>query len=206
MVFGYWEKMTEIQERDFLGWNFGLNTMDITIAIIGGVITTLYSSYTPLHLIESALLSGGVAGWAAFYVIEGVYYVVYIATGYLRKKAGVLVLASVTGAVLQFLSTGGGAEGYSLIIMLLVGGLGSGLWLAYAKWNKNFVTAWVAGAIYFATVEVVYNTFTAGWNIGIPLLVGIFIVGSIFNGILAGVVGQKLAEAVVKAGITEVEY
>ena len=184
-------------------WNFKLNTMDITIAVIVGVITAVYTTYIPLYLLETFFLSLGVYGWMAFYLYEGIYFVLFTTAGWLRKKAGVIMLAGVVTGFIDYLL--GIPEGPLLMVMLFAGGLVTGLFLHYVNWRRNFLTAWVAGGLFFLAEETLFFFGTGFWPETAIEVIGVYIIGFITNGIITGYISRLIADALTRAGIAEVE-
>ena len=186
-----------------LSWNLKLDTMDVTIAVIVGVITAVYTTYVPLYLLETFFLSMGVYGWMAFYLYEGIYFVLFTTAGWLRKKAGVMMLAGVVTGFIDYLL--GVPEGPLLMVMLFAGGLVAGLFLHFVNWRRNFLTAWVAGGLFFLAEETLFFFGTGFWPENAIELIGVYIIGFITNGIITGYVSRLIADALTRAGIAEVE-
>ena len=188
--------------KSFLSWNFTLDTMDITVAVIIGVITAVYTTYVPLYLLETFFLSMGVYGWMAFYLYEGIYFVLFTTAGWLRKKAGVMMLAGVVTGFIDYLL--GVPEGPLLMLMLFSGGLVAGIFLHFVNWKKDFLTTWIAGGLFFLAEETLFFFGTGWWPESTIEIIGVYVIGFITNGIITGYVSRLLATALTKAGITEV--
>lgn len=80
-----------------------LDTMDIVVATILGLIEAAIEIIGALGFLERTVWLGGAAGFAFYAFYNGTTWILYFAGAYLRKRAGVIVLAAaITGLVRWF--------------------------------------------------------------------------------------------------------
>jgi hypothetical protein len=182
--------------------NFKLNTMDIAVAVILGVINAAYVIAGAFGYIEKVVMAAGVAGYLVFYFYEGLMWPPMFVSGFLRKKMGVMILVGfLFGAIRWAL---GDPDGPLLTVMYTAGTLGSSVWLYFRNWKGSIVNWFMAGVIQFWIVDALIWFPYYGFPGGIEVFVPSVIVGTIFAGIWAGILGLWIGKALRGTGVIEI--
>jgi len=182
-----------------------LNTMDIVVAVLLGVIEAAIEIVGALGFLERTVWAAGGAGFAIYAFYNGTTWILFFAGAYLRKRAGVIVLAAfVTHVVRWFM---GDPDGPILIWYALFPSiLGALLAFALLRWrggNMLFaITCGLTAALNQVALFVILGGFSQAegptWGI---LSVAIGFLG----GLLWGVVARYLGKALEKAGVPSVD-
>jgi hypothetical protein len=185
---------------------FKLDTMDIAVGIIMGVLCTAVPYY--FGFLDKFLWAFGPFGMFANYVALWSWFGFPALTGgWLRRKLGVVYLAYVVGYGGRWLL--GDPDGILLIILALMFSVFFTFgFLISGRWRENYVW-WLFYAGWVGVADAIAGIFFYG---GITLWAGIGIdpwlffviynaIGFIVWGILTGVLGKAVGQALVKAGI-----
>ncbi len=193
------------RDRGRFNWreDVRLNTMDIVVAVMLGIIEAAIEILGALGFLERTVWATGAIGFAIYAFYNGTTWILFFAGAYLRKKAMVIVLAAtVMGLIRWFMGDPDGP----LMLWYALFPSGIGLLAFYAlRWRgKNSLFAITAGVVSAAnqvSLFVVLGGFGlaggAFWGI-----VSISIGG--LGGLLWGVVARYLGIALEKAGVPTV--
>jgi len=182
--------------------NFKLNTMDIAVAVILAVINAAYVIAGAMGYIEKVVMATGVVGYLVFYFYEGLMWPPMIVSGFLRKKIGVMMLVGfLFGAIRWAL---GDPDGPLLTLMYTAGTAGAALVLNFRGWKESYANWFMAAVVEFWIVDALIWFPYYGFPGGIEVYVPSIIVGTIFAGIWAGILGLWIGKALRKTGVIEV--
>ncbi|GIU93126.1 MAG: hypothetical protein KatS3mg011_2429 [Acidimicrobiia bacterium] len=79
-----------------------LNTMDIVVAVLLGVIEAAIEIVGALGFLERTIWAGGAAGFALYAFYNGTTWILYWAGAYLRKRSSVILLAAIVTALVRW--------------------------------------------------------------------------------------------------------
>ncbi len=79
-----------------------LNTMDIVVAVLLGVIEAAIEIVGALGFLERTVWAGGAAGFALYAFYNGTTWILYWAGAYLRKRSSVILLAAIVTALVRW--------------------------------------------------------------------------------------------------------
>lgn len=181
-----------------------LNTMDIVVAVLLGVIEAAIEIVGALGFLERTVWAAGAAGFAIYAIYNGTTWILFFAGAYLRKKAMVLVLAiTVTHVVRWFF---GDPDGPILLWYALFPGILTLLAFHALRWRGGNVLFAVTGAVAAATNQIALFVILGGFQLSEGAFWGIMsiILGGL-GGLLWGVVGRYLGIGLEKAGVPTVD-
>lgn len=183
--------------------DFRMNTMDIVVAVLIGIIEAAIEIVGALGFLERTVWATGSAGFVIYAVYNGTTWILFFAAAYLRKRASVLLLAiTVTHVVRWFM---GDPDGPLLLWYALFPGILTVLAFYLMRWRgKNSLFA-VTGAVAAGTNQIALFV-VVGFGLAGGASWGILsiIIGAI-GGLLWGVVGRYLGKALERAGVPSVE-
>lgn len=182
-----------------------LNTMDIVVAVLLGVIEAAIEIVGALGFLERTVWATGGAGFAIYAFYNGTTWILFFAGAYLRKRAGVIVLAALVTHVVRWFM--GDPDGPILVWYALFPSiLGALLAFAVLRWrggNGLFALAcgWTA-----ALNQVALFIILGGFQLAEGATWGILsIVIGFLGGLLWGVLGRYLGKALERAGVPSVD-
>lgn len=179
-----------------------MNTMDIVVAVLLGVIEAAIEIVGALGFLERTVWAAGAVGFAIYAIYNGTTWILFFTGAYLRKRASVLLLAiTVTHVVRWFM---GDPDGPLLLWYALFPGILTVLAFYALRWrgrNSLFaITGFVAAATNQIALFVIVGFAQAEgafWAMMSILLGGI-------GGLLWGVIGRYLGIGLEKAGVPAV--
>jgi hypothetical protein len=192
------------QGRYRLAEEFKFNTMDIVVAVLLGVIEAVIEIVGALGFLERTVWATGAVGFAIYAFYNGTTWILFYAGAYLRKRAGIIMLASgVThlirwfagdpdGPVLLFYGLFPAAFGVAVFMLMRHRG---------GRWLFALSAAATAAANQWATFigqggfQLAEGTFWALVSIGIGFL----------GGLIWGVIAWYLGRGLEKAGVPAVD-
>ncbi|MQA05963.1 MAG: hypothetical protein GEV07_25700 [Streptosporangiales bacterium] len=184
--------------------DFKLNTLDIVVAVLLGIIQAVIEIVGALGFLERTVWLGGSAGFAFYAIYNGLTWLLYFAGAYLRKRAGVIVLAAVvTGLIRWFF---GDPDGPILLWYALFPSIGALAVFWLLRWrSQNLLFALTSGAasgLNQVALFVVLGGFKlaggAMWGL-ISILVGFL------GGLVWGIAARYLGKGLQKAGAPTVQ-
>ena len=176
----------------------------IMIGIIS-VIFALLSFGTAQGISIPLLLPFAAAGFPPNYSFEvfwGIFFMHAVLAGYIIRKPGVGLCASMLSVLIQFLM--GNATGPLIFLSGLVTGVGAEVGYAlfrYKKWNWCSVFSAISGC---TILSFALTWWTLGYHtmdLGVLTIAQIFFTRLISGFVFAGVIGKFLADRLAKAGV-----
>lgn len=192
------EASTRFRWRDDLK----MNTMDIVVAVLLGIIEAAIEIVGALGFLERTVWATGSIGFVIYAIYNGTTWILFFAGAYLRKRASVLLLAiAVTHVVRWFM---GDPDGPLLLWYALFPGILTVLAFYAMQWRGGNALFAVTGAVAAGTNQIALFVVVgfglaggASWGI-LSILVGAV------GGLVWGVVGRYLGIALEKAGVPSV--
>ncbi|MPZ62315.1 MAG: hypothetical protein GEU93_13680 [Propionibacteriales bacterium] len=179
-----------------------MNTMDIVVAVLLGIIEAVIEIVGALGFLERTVWATGPVGFVIYAIYNGTTWILFFAGAYLRKRASVLLLAiAVTHIVRWFM---GDPDGPLLLWYALFPGILTVIAFYAMRWRGgNFLFA-VTGAVAAGTNQIALFV-VVGFGLAGGASWGILsiIVGAI-GGLLWGVVGRYLGVGLGRAGVPSV--
>jgi ABC-type thiamin/hydroxymethylpyrimidine transport system permease subunit len=183
--------------------DFRMNTLDIVVAVLLGIIEAAIEIVGALGFLERTVWATGSAGFVIYAIYNGTTWILFFAGAYLRKKASVLFLAIVVTHVVRWFM--GDPDGPLLLWYAIAPGICTVLAFYAMRWRgKNSLFA-VTGAVAAGTNQVALFVVVgfglaggAGWGL-LSIVVGAI------GGLLWGVIGRYLGIGLEKAGVPSVD-
>src|SRR5690606_1895100 len=183
---------------------FKFNTMDIVVAVLLGVIEAVIEIVGALGFLERTVWAGGAAGFALYAWYNGATWLLFYAGAYLRKRAGMIMLASLVTHLIRWFA--GDPDGPVLLFYGLFPAIFgvAGFMLMRpqgGRWLFALSLAATAAANQLATFigqggfQLADSTFWAWVSIGIGFV----------GGLLWGVIAWYLGRGLEKAGVPSVD-
>jgi hypothetical protein len=183
---------------------FRFNTMDIVVAVLLGVIEAVIEIVGALGFLERTVWAGGALGFALYAWYNGATWLLFFAGAYLRKRAGVIMLASLVTHLIRWFA--GDPDGPVLLFYGLfpaVFGVAVFMLMRHRGGRTLFAIALAATAAsnQLATFigqggfQLADSTFWAWVSIGVGFV----------GGLIWGVVAWYLGRGLEKAGVPSVD-
>lgn len=187
-----------------LAEEFKFNTMDIVVAVLLGVVTAVIEILGALGFLERTVWATGAVGFAIYAFYNGTTWILFYAGAYLRKRAGVIPLASAVTALIRWFA--GDPDGPVLMFYgLFPAAFGVAVFMLMrhrgGRWLFALSTAATAAANQWATFigqggfQLADGTFWALVSIAIGF----------GGGLIWGVVSWYLGRGLEKAGVPAVD-
>lgn len=180
-----------------------MNTMDIVVAVLLGIIEAAIEIVGALGFLERTVWATGSLGFVIYAIYNGTTWILFFAGAYLRKRASVLLLAiAVTHVVRWFM---GDPDGPLLLWYALFPGILTVLAFYAMRWRGRNSLFAITGAVAAATNQIALFV-VVGFGLAGGAFWGILsiLVGGV-GGLLWGVAGRYLGIALEKAGVPSVE-
>jgi ABC-type thiamin/hydroxymethylpyrimidine transport system permease subunit len=180
-----------------------VNTMDITVAVLLGVVQGVVVVTGALDYFARALQTVGFAGFVLAMTIVGFYGPLIVTAGYLRKRILVPFIAGTILALMRWFT--GDPDGILQLVWWGVGSLIFGLIMWAFKWKDQWwrygiaaavMCGWAAGVWFFIT-----GIRALGWSAYFISQPTVIIAGFF----LSGLIGYGLGKALERVGIAAVE-
>lgn len=183
--------------------DFRLNTLDIVVAVLLGIIQAAIEILGALGFLERTVWLTGAAGFVIYAFYNGTTWILFFAGAYLRKRAGVLLLAiTVTHVVRWFM---GDPDGPLLLWYALFPGILTVLAFHAMRWRGRNLLFAVTGAVAAGTNQIALFV-VIGFGLAGGAFWGIVSVAvGVIGGLLWGVVGRYLGVGLEKAGVPSVQ-
>lgn len=184
--------------------DFKLNTLDIVVAVMLGIIEAVIEILGALGFLERTVWLGGSAGFAFYAIYNGTTWILFFAGAYLRKRAGVIVLAAVVTALIRWFF--GDPDGPILLWYALFPSIGALAVFMLLRWRgRNLLFALTSGAA-SGLNQVALFVILGGFSMAGGALWGVVsIVLGFVGGLLWGVVARYLGVGLQKAGVPTVQ-
>lgn len=184
--------------------DFRLNTLDIVVAVLLGIIEAVIEIAGALGFLERTVWAAGAAGFAFYALYNGTTWILYFAGAYLRKRAGVILLAAIVTALVRWFT--GDPDGPIL--------LWYGIFPALAGMAVFYLMRWRGGNLLFALASGVTAMFNQialyvvlrGFDQAEGPFWGIVsLIVAFLGGLIWGVLARYLGIGLAKAGVPSVE-
>ena len=181
-----------------------LNTLDIVTAVLLGIIEAVIEIVGALGFLERTVWLGGAAGFAFYAVYNGTTWILYFSGAYIRKRAGVILLAAVVTALIRWFL--GDPDGPILLWYGIFPSLGALATFAALRWRGGNVLFALASAVASGLNQVALFTVLGGFELSDGPLFGILsILLGFIGGLVWGVVARYLGIGLEKAGVPSVD-
>ena len=181
-----------------------LNTMDIVVAVLLGVIEAAIEIVGALGFLERTVWAAGAAGFAIYAFYNGTTWILYFAGAYLRKRSGVILLAAIVTALVRWFF--GDPDGPILLWYGIFPSLGAMAVFAAMRWRGGNWLFAIATAVTAALNQVALFIVLGGFDLAEGAFWGItsIIIGGL-GGLVWGVVARYLGKGLERAGVPSVD-
>lgn len=181
-----------------------LNTMDIVVAVLLGIIEAAVEILGALGFLERTVWLAGAGGFAFYAVYNGTTWILYFAGAYLRKRAGVILLAAIVTALVRWFT--GDPDGPILLWYGIFPSLAALATFAVMRWRGGNLLFAVSSAAASAFNQIALFTVLGGFDMaGGPTWGIISIIVAGIGGLVWGVVARYLGIGLEKAGVPSVD-
>ncbi|HSK97677.1 MAG TPA: hypothetical protein VK891_13740 [Euzebyales bacterium] len=183
--------------------DYKLNTLDIVVAVLLGVIEAAIEIVGALGFLERTVWLAGGAGFAFYAVYNGTTWILVYAGVYLRKRAGVLLLAAAVISLVRWFM--GDPDGPLLLWYGLFPAFWGAVMFTLLRWRGGNWLFAISCAVCSAANQVSLFVALGGFDMaeGVAWGVGSIILGGI-GGLLWGVVARYLGIGLEKTGVPSV--
>jgi ABC-type thiamin/hydroxymethylpyrimidine transport system permease subunit len=181
-----------------------LNTMDIVVAVLLGVIEAAIEIVGALGFLERTVWAAGAVGFAIYAFYNGTTWILYFAGAYLRKRSGVILLAAIVTALVRWFF--GDPDGPILLWYGIFPSLGAMAVFAAMRWRGGNWLFAIATAVTAALNQVALFIVLGGFDLAEGAFWGItsIIIGGL-GGLVWGVVARYLGKGLERAGVPSVD-
>ena len=184
--------------------DFRLNTMDIVVAVLLGIIEAAIEILGALGFLERTVWLAGAPGFAFYAVYNGTTWILYFAGAYLRKRSGVILLAAIVTALVRWFF--GDPDGPILLWYGIFPSLGAMAVFTVLRWRGDkslfALTASAAAGLNQVALFVILGGFELSegpfWGI-------VSIIMGALGGLVWGLVARYLGIGLEKAGVPSVD-
>jgi ABC-type thiamin/hydroxymethylpyrimidine transport system permease subunit len=181
-----------------------LNTLDIVTAVLLGIIEAAIEILGALGFLERTVWLGGAAGFAFYAIYNGTTWILYFAGAYLRKRAGVILLAAIVTALVRWFF--GDPDGPILLWYGIFPSLGALATFAALRWRGGNVLFALTSAVASGLNQVALFVVLGGFELSEGPLWGIVsIIMGFLGGLVWGVVARYLGIGLERAGVPSVD-
>ncbi|MPZ86519.1 MAG: hypothetical protein GEU81_00335 [Nitriliruptorales bacterium] len=181
-----------------------LNTLDIVTAVLLGIIQAAIEIVGALGFLERTVWLAGAAGFAFYAIYNGTTWILYFAGAYLRKRAGVILLAAIVTALVRWFF--GDPDGPILLWYAIFPSLGAVATFAALRWRGGNMLFALASAVASGLNQVALFTILGGFELSEGAFWGIIsIVLGFLGGLVWGVVARYLGIGLERAGVPSVD-
>lgn len=181
-----------------------LNTLDIVTAVLLGIIEAAIEIVGALGFLERTVWLGGAAGFAFYAVYNGTTWILYFAGAYLRKRAGIILLAAIVTALVRWFF--GDPDGPILLWYAIFPSLGALATFAALRWRGGNMLFALASAVASGLNQVALFVILGGFELSEGPLWGIVsITLGFIGGLVWGVVARYLGIGLERAGVPSVD-
>ena len=181
-----------------MGEDFKLDTMDIVVAVLLGVIQAVIEVVGLLGFLERTVWATGPVGFVIYAFYNGTTWILFYAGAYLRKRAVVVMLAVTVTALVRWFA--GDPDGPVLLFYgLFPAAFGAGV-LALMRWRGGRVLFAVAVAVTAVANQVATFIGQGGFQLAdgttwALVSMSVAAVGGLLWGVLAWYLGRGLERA-----------
>jgi hypothetical protein len=169
-------------------------TLDITIAVLLGVVQAVVVVTGALDYFARALQTLGVGGFIGSMIIVSFYGPLILTSGFLRKRILVPVIAGTVLAVIRWFT--GDPNGAAQLIWWGIGGLVAGATLWAFRWREVWWVYGVAGSLTAAWAGgswwLLMGVSALGWGAYAVSQPTLFVAGFVITGLLGFAIGKAI--------------
>jgi hypothetical protein len=180
------------------------DTMDIVVATILGIIEAAIEIVGALGFLERTVWATGAVGFAVYAFYNGTTWILFFAGAYLRKRAGIIVLAAVITHVIRWFF--GDPDGPILLFYALFPSIFGLLAFMAMRWRGAFTLFAITCAVTAGTNQIATFIGQRGFDLAGGVFWGtVSIIIGFAGGLIWGVLGRYLGIGLEKAGVPTVE-
>ena len=178
--------------------DFKLDTMDIVVAVLLGVIQAVIEIFTLLGFLERTVWATGPLGFALYAFYNGTTWILFYAGVFLRKRAVIVVLAVAVTALVRWFA--GDPDGPVLMFYGLFPAMLGATTIALMRWRGGKVLFSVACAVTSVANQIAMFIGMGGFQLvgstnWALISMGIAAVGGLIWGYVAWQLGRGLEHA-----------
>jgi hypothetical protein len=174
-----------------------VSTLDITIAVLLGVVTAAIVVGGALDYVSRIFQSIGVVGIVGSFIIVSVTGALVATAGYLRQKILVMILAALVIALIRWFT--GDPDGAFLFLYWPAGAVLGGLILWAFRWRDTWWLYGIVGAVMAGTSigiwGVLFGVQVMGMNDFVTGFLTVVVAGFFTCGVLSLLIGHALQRA-----------
>jgi hypothetical protein len=181
-----------------------LDTMDIVVATILGLIEAVIEIVGALGFLERTIWLGGAAGFAFYAFYNGTTWILFFAGAYLRKRAGVIVLAAAITHLIRWFW--GDPDGPLLMFYALFPAIWALLAFMAMRWRGEWSLFAITCAVAAGTNQIASFIGLRGFDLAGGVFWGaVAIIIGFVGGLIWGPLGRYLGIGLERAGVPVVE-
>jgi hypothetical protein len=178
--------------------------MDIVVATILGLIEAVIEIAGALGFLERTVWLGGAAGFAFYAFYNGTTWILFFAGAYLRKRAGVIVLAAAITHLIRWFW--GDPDGPLLMFYALFPAIWALLAFMAMRWRGEWSLFAITCAVAAGTNQIASFIGLRGFDLAGGVFWGaVAIIIGFLGGLIWGTLGRYLGIGLERAGVPVVE-
>ena len=186
-----------------LGADFKLDTMDIVVAVLLGVITAVIEIVGLLGFLERTVWATGPVGFAIYAFYNGTTWILFYAGSYIRKRAMVPILAAVVTALVRWFA--GDPDGPILMFYALLPSLAGAAVFVGLRWRGGVWPFALAVAVTSVANQVALFTVQGGFQLADgPTWAMVSMAIAAGGGLLWGLAAWYLGRGLERSGVPSV--
>ena len=184
--------------------DFKLDTMDIVVAVLLGVVQAVIEIVGLLGFLERTVWATGPVGFAIYAYYNGTTWILFYAGTYLRKRAVIVVLAVAVTALVRWFA--GDPDGPVLMFYGLVPAACGAAVIALIRWRGGQALFALAVSVTSVVNQIAMFIGMGGFQLaGGTTWAFISIVIAAFGGLLWGIVAWHLGRGLEHAGVPSLD-
>jgi hypothetical protein len=178
--------------------------MDIVVATILGIIEAAIEILGALGFLERTVWATGAIGFSIYAFYNGTTWILFFAGAYLRKRAGIIVLAAVITHVIRWFM--GDPDGPILLFYALFPSIFGLLAFMAMRWKGGWMLFAITCAVTAGTNQIATFIGQRGFDLAGGAFWGIVsIIIGFLGGLIWGPLGRALGIGLEKAGVPAVD-
>lgn len=183
---------------------YRLNTLDIVVAVLLGIIEAVIEIVGALGFLERTVWAAGAAGFAFYAFYNGTTWILFFAGGMLRKRAGVILLAAIVTHMVRWFA--GDPDGPILMWYAIFPAMAGVVAFHVLRWRGGNWLFALTCAVTAMFNQIALYVVLRGFDLAEGPLWGMISLAVAFGGgLIWGVLGRYLGIALARAGVPEVE-
>ncbi len=184
--------------------DFKLDTMDIVVAVLLGVVQAVIEIVGLLGFLERTVWATGPLGFVIYAVYNGTTWILFYAGAYLRKRAVIVVLAVAVTALVRWFA--GDPDGPVLMFYGLVPAACGAMVIALMRWRGGLALFAFAVSVTSTVNQIAMFIGMGGFQLaGGTSWALISMVVAAFGGLLWGIVALHLGRGLENAGVPSLD-